>query len=158
MNKTNKKRVTIPSQISGMAGVHYVAYELSRRGFVVLLTNRNLAGFDLVATSQDGLKRAIIQVKSLQKKGNHWPLGKDVPKYMRISREAFYTFVRFNDKVEKFECFVATAKEVDRRLKKHIGVWLKNRKAKSRFWAYSWFYPQNGESQYRDRWDKLNLD
>ena len=38
----------------GIAGVHYVVSELALRRVVALPTIRNTAGYDIIATSEDG--------------------------------------------------------------------------------------------------------
>ncbi|PSN88098.1 hypothetical protein B9Q03_09635 [Candidatus Marsarchaeota G2 archaeon OSP_D] len=40
-------------QITGNAGLFYVAYKLSTMGWNVLLTSRNAKGIDIVAYSED---------------------------------------------------------------------------------------------------------
>lgn len=45
-------------RIYGIAGVHYVAAELSRRGMVALPTTRNTAAYDIVVVTQAGDKHA----------------------------------------------------------------------------------------------------
>jgi hypothetical protein len=47
-----------------IAGAHFVAVELSQRGFVATLTSRNTEGIDVLASSTDGLKTVSIQVKT----------------------------------------------------------------------------------------------
>lgn len=58
----------LPNDLVGIAGVHYVAFELSRRGLVVLPTTRNTRGYDMVAIRPDGSRQASIQVKAAQKR------------------------------------------------------------------------------------------
>src|SRR2546427_8373954 len=69
-----RKRPEIPSNLVGIAGVHYVAFELSRRKVTVLSTTRNTKGYDIIAVSSDGRRHANIQVKAAQKKPNFWPM------------------------------------------------------------------------------------
>lgn len=149
----------IPSQISGMAGVYYVAYELSRRGYVALPTNRNVAGFDIVVSSQEGLNHATLQVKTLQGKGNYWPINRPVPDYMRKSDRAFYIFARFDKKQDKFECFVVPAKEVATQVNRWVREWYKthSKTTKPDNWTYGWVLPKGKEKRYLSRWDQLDL-
>ncbi len=39
----------LDNDLVGIAGVHYIAFELSRRGLVVLPATRNTRGYDMVA-------------------------------------------------------------------------------------------------------------
>jgi len=54
----------------GIAGVHHVVSELSRRGLVALPTTRNIAGYDLVVTTVGGGKHANVQVKTSGKRAS----------------------------------------------------------------------------------------
>jgi len=54
-------------QITGNAGLFYVAYKLSTMGWNVLLTSRNAKGIDIVAYSEDFKVIKKIQVKSFSK-------------------------------------------------------------------------------------------
>ena len=56
------------SALIGIAGVHYVVAELSRRGMVALPTTRNTAAYDIVVVTPDGDKHANIQVKASSKR------------------------------------------------------------------------------------------
>jgi len=156
--RPKKRRHGIPAQISGMAGVYYVAYELSRRGCIALPTNRNVAGFDMVVSSQNGLNHAFLQIKTVQNKANFWLLNRPVPDYMRNSNLAFYVFVRFDKKQDKVECFVASAKEVAKQADHHVREFYKthSRKTEPSTWTYWWEIPKVKEA-YLSRWDKLKL-
>lgn len=52
----------------GIAGVHHVVSELSRRGLVALPTIRNTAAYDVVVVTGDGKRHANIQVKTSSKR------------------------------------------------------------------------------------------
>jgi len=62
------------NQIVGNAGLYYISYELSKRGWNVLTTSRNAKGVDIVIYDQHGKETNTIQVKSLRKK-NPVPFG-----------------------------------------------------------------------------------
>jgi len=160
MKRPKRQRIGIPSQISGMAGVYYVACELSRRGYIALPTNRNVAGFDIVASNQKGLNQTILQVKTLQSKANYWPINRPVPDYMENSRRAFYIFVRFDKKQDKFECFIASPKDVATQIDGYVKTWYKkhDRSIKPDNWTYGWWLPKGKEKHYLNRWDRLRID
>jgi len=62
------------NQIVGDAGLYYISYELSKRGWNVLTTSRNAKGVDIIIYDQQGKETHTIQVKSLRKK-NPVPFG-----------------------------------------------------------------------------------
>ena len=86
--------------LTGVAGVHFVVGELSRRGWVALPTIRNTKGIDVLA-SKDG-KAVEIQVKS-RAKGRAWMLTKSAETL--VSKNLFYVFVDLRD-LESPEYFV----------------------------------------------------
>ena len=52
------------NQLTSNVGLYYVCYELSKRGWNVMITARNARGVDIVMYSQDANKMKTIQVKS----------------------------------------------------------------------------------------------
>jgi len=56
-------------QIIGNAGMYYVCYLLSKKGWNAMPTTRNAKGIDIVAYSEDG-KFVRIQVKTISKLTN----------------------------------------------------------------------------------------
>lgn len=160
MKRPKRRRLGIPAQISGMAGVYHVASALSRRGYIALPTNRNVAGFDIVVSTQNGLKHAILQVKTVQAKANFWLMNRHVPDYMRKSSRALYAFVRFDKKQDRFECFIASAKDVAKQIDGYVKDWYKTHKRTTKpvAWVYCWWLPKGKEKNYLNRWDKLRLD
>ena len=72
MREVSKKRQTpkganLTQQI-GMLGVHLVAAEFIRRGFIVALTSREAFGADLIVTDAQCGKAWSIQVKTTGRK------------------------------------------------------------------------------------------
>lgn len=63
----------IPTLV-GIAGVHHVASELSRRGLIALPTTRNTAAYDIAVTTVDGKKHANVQVKASLKRVTFFPM------------------------------------------------------------------------------------
>ena len=65
MKRPKRRKPAIATNLTGEAGAHFVACELSRRGAMVLPTTRNTKGFDLVCLNSDGREFfAVVQVKS----------------------------------------------------------------------------------------------
>lgn len=54
----------VSSQLTGIAGVHFVAAYLSFLGFHAVPTTRNVRGPDLLVSSLDGFKSLTLQVKT----------------------------------------------------------------------------------------------
>jgi hypothetical protein len=73
--RTKWSRGVIPNQVIGNIGLFYVCYKLSLFGWNVMPTARNSKGVDIIAYSQNGSRRILIQVKSLSRT-NSVSLGK----------------------------------------------------------------------------------
>lgn len=89
---------SISRSLVGIAGAHFVAAELSQRGYIATVTSRNTEGIDVLASSVDGLKTVSIQVKTSsaeqrKKFSRSWILQK---KHENIfSDNFFYVFCGF---------------------------------------------------------------
>jgi hypothetical protein len=66
------KSTKIPPVLTGVAGEYFVAAELSRRGYIASISQRNTRGIDILATSQDGSRLHRQQI--LQTTGR-WSLS-----------------------------------------------------------------------------------
>jgi len=79
-------------QLTGAAGVFFVASELSMRGLVALPSIRNVKGADILVADPDGKAFAFIQVKTSKSGVIFWPLGEGA----RIWKgpDCYYVFVR----------------------------------------------------------------
>jgi len=144
----------ISNVLIGIAGVHYVVSELSRRGMIALPTVRNTAGYDVIVMSPDGKKHANIQVKTSSKRVDFWlmPPSKNV----REGPHDIYVFLRWLAKDKKFEGYLLKGqvaksevadgerwqrKRVRRGLRKQIkqSVFIGRKNAKkARAWAKAW--------------------
>jgi len=80
---------TVSGSISGIAGVYFVAGELSRLGYIVLPTIRNTEGIDLLVSDVDSSKTVYLQVKTNREKYDFWIVNR--PK--EPSDNIFYVFV-----------------------------------------------------------------
>jgi hypothetical protein len=99
----------IPAALTGIAGVHHVVSELSRRGMIALPTIRNTAGYDIIVVSPDGRRHANIQVKTSSKKANFWLMP--LPEKVRAGRDDFYVFLRSVEDEKGFEGFMLSGRE-----------------------------------------------
>lgn len=94
----------IPSTLTGSAGEHFVAYKLSKMGYLVALTRGGSPSVDLMVGDIDGRKTLSIQVKTTEwatrergrganRKPHHlqFPLGR---KYAKTNQNnLFFAFV-----------------------------------------------------------------
>lgn len=84
--------------LTGAAGEHYVMYRLLRMGYVAGLSPQGAPNSDIIVTSVDGERTAVLQVKTRNE------LGSDGGWHMKrkhedlISKNLFYCFVDFRDK------------------------------------------------------------
>jgi len=86
---------TRPSKIlTGIAGEHFVAAELSRRGYVASLTLRNTRGIDILASNTDATKSVGIQVKTNSGNKAQWLLSQKAES--DVAENLFYVFVKLN--------------------------------------------------------------
>ncbi len=92
----------------GIAGVHYVASELSRRGMVALPTTRNTAAYDIVVTTTDGSRHANIQVKTSQKRASFFRMPPS--EKVRAGPRDFYVLVRWLPKENRYEGFMLSGR------------------------------------------------
>lgn len=114
----------------GIAGAHFVAAELSQRGFVATLTSRNTEGIDVLASSTDGSKTVSIQVKTsgAEQRENYtknWMLKR---KHENIySDNLFYVFVDLKPSNEKPDFYIVPSKVVAEYIKRYHVEWLKTK-------------------------------
>lgn len=116
----NVTTVSSANALIGIAGVHYVVSELSRRGMVALPTTRNTAAYDIVVVTPEGNKHANIQVKASSKRVSFFPMPA-VEKVRAGSRD-FYVLVRWLDDIKQFEGFLISGREA-KRLVQEVIAW-----------------------------------
>ena len=93
----------------GIAGVHHVVSELSRRGLVALPTTKNIAAYDIVALNVQGTKHANIQVKASSKRVGFFPMPP--AEKVRAGKYDIYVFVRWLPREGHYECFLLTGRQ-----------------------------------------------
>lgn len=141
MAEKNKQRVA--KNIFGLAGVFWVASELSRRSWIALPTFGNLKSVDIFATHPDNSKVVEIQVKTIQKeKGRRfWFVGKSrehIPNRKSLS----FVFV-FPESDNRFEAFVVPSRNVHREAVPSGKI------------QFCWKYPKESGERYKGNWDIL---
>lgn len=135
-----KSAVSLDNQTVGNVGLYYVCYRLSRYGWNVMPTARNAKGIDIVAYSQDGVRKLTIQVKALSKR-SPVPLGGKLDHLFAD----FVVICRYVDR-DKPECYILTPHEVKDLA--HKGV-------KGDKISY-WLQPKQYESEkFREQWEAL---
>ncbi len=102
----------------GIAGVHYVVAELSRRKMIALPTIRNTAAYDVIVVTPDGDRHANIQVKASSKRVGFFPMPP--VERIRAGRRDFYVLVRWLDETEQFEGFMLTGREAKKAVQETI--------------------------------------
>ena len=103
---------TVSNALVGIAGVHYVAAELSRRGLIALPTIRNTAGYDIIVATADGRKHANIQVKTSLKEARFWPMPSSEKVCCKVND--YYVLVRWIEREKRFDGFMLTGREAKR--------------------------------------------
>lgn len=106
MMRTKFPRGRITTQTIGNIGLYYTCYCLSLYGWNVMPTARNAKGIDILAYSQSGRKKALIQVKTLSKK-NPVPLGAKLDNFF-----ADFVVVCVRAHPDKPDCFILTSEEI----------------------------------------------
>lgn len=122
------KKAEMTKSLVGIAGVHFVAAELSQRGFVATVTSRNTEGIDILAASPDGSRIASIQVKTSgaeqrEKFSRSWLLHRKHEKV--FSPRLFYVFVDLKLGDEKPDCYVVESRTVAKYIRTSHRHWLK---------------------------------
>jgi hypothetical protein len=129
-------------QLTGNAGLYYICWQLSRRGWHAMPTVRNARGSDLLVT--DGAESAFlgIQSKALSKR-NPVPLGGSLD----TLRSDWWVITIHANTVSPV-CFVMTLEEVTRAA--HRG----EKDGRVSFWLQPTAYDR---PEFRDAWDRLGV-
>lgn len=151
----------------GIAGSHFVAAELSQRGYVATMTSRNTKGIDLLASSIDGSKSVSIQVKTTTgapmkespKRIIGWILNKkDESNY---SDNLFYVLVYLKSPDDKPEFYILPSNVVATYIRLHHESWLQKpgRNGEKHNENDMRIFDMNDDelSEYIGKWDALGL-
>lgn len=137
----------VAGNVFGMAGVFWVASELSRRNWIALPTVRNLKGVDVFATSvrPDGTMLVEIQVKAGQH-GRFFLLGQMKREDIPNRKSLFFIFVRptSNSPWAPLEAFVVPS----------VNVFNEARQQENKKFQFCWWPPMEPD-KYMNRWDIL---
>jgi hypothetical protein len=141
--------------LTGIAGTYYVAAELSRQGYVALVTIKNTSAIDLIVSSQGNFNSVGIQVKTSQiSKNQGWILSKKNEEL--ISDNIIYVFVHLKNDNSMPDFHVVTSTIVADTITKRHKNWLdapgiKNQQHNDS--AIRTFY--DNENVYKDKWDLI---
>ena len=155
MAKRKGKAYSMNAQLTGAAGVFYVASELSMRGLVALPSIRNVKGADILIANQEGTEFAFLQVKTSKSKVNFWPIGEGARQWK--GRDCYYVFVRRVH--DRFEVFMEKAEVVAREAEASEKLTIKHGNKK---WALAWpltgmYATKGAEERTRRRWETFTL-
>jgi hypothetical protein len=104
------------SILTGIAGVHFVVSEFSRREMIALATVRNTSAYDIVVISGDGKRHANIQVKTSSKRRTFWPMPPS--KTVRSGKDDFYVLLRWLSNEGRYEAFMLTGRQAQREVRR----------------------------------------
>jgi hypothetical protein len=115
MGNSNEKPT---KTLVGIAGVHFVVSELSRRGLIALPTIRNTAGIDILVSEPGGSGQANLQVKTASWKRDYWPTSG--PERCIKGPRSFYVFVRHLPAEDRFEAFLESGSNVAKQVQENL--------------------------------------
>ena len=96
----------VNKSLIGIAGVHHVVSELSRRGLIALPTVKNTAAYDIVAVNERGTKHANIQVKASYKRVTAFLMP--APEKIRTGDHDYFVLARWIERESRYQCFLLT--------------------------------------------------
>jgi hypothetical protein len=99
----------LSNALIGIAGVHFVAMELSRRGLIALPTTRNTSAYDILAMNVEGTHHANVQVKASGTRVSFFPMP--APEKVRTGRHDYYVLVRWLEREQRYEAFLLRGRE-----------------------------------------------
>lgn len=149
----------IDTNLTGIAGVHFVVSELSRRGIVALPTIKNTAAYDIVAVNREGTRHANIQVKTSSKRVNFFPMP--AAEKVRAGKHDVYILLRWLTNQNTYEAFLLTGRQARDAVKKCVEGQCENIQRGSRTKEFPAVYvgPQNARKNrmWTDAWLKWSL-
>ena len=99
----------ISNHLVGIAGVHHVVSELSRRGLVALPTVRSIAAYDVLVATLDGKRHANLQVKASLKRVGFFPMPP--ADKVRAGPHDWYVLLRWLPREGRFEGFILPGRQ-----------------------------------------------
>jgi len=153
--------------LTGIAGVYFVAAELSQRGYIATLTLGNTDCVDILASNIDGSKIVSIQVKtnSPDSYETSWHMSR---KHENISSlNLFYVFVHLNGEGKTPNFYIVPSEIVAKYVKEIYPEFRKNstpenikksRESDLRFFElYDEGFFKGKVEKYHNKWENLGL-
>jgi hypothetical protein len=144
------------SVLTGVAGVHLVAAELSRRGFIASITLRNTRGIDILASNPDASRQVAIQVKTAWKTNGKWLMDRKAESY--FADGLFYVFVDLTGESRRSKFYIVPSKIVADHVKMGHRKWLRTRGKRGQKRKDSPMRTfKDREGKFLERWDSIGL-
>jgi hypothetical protein len=148
--------VTKESILRGIAGEYFVAAELSKRGYIAIITLRNTETADILCSDLNAKNPITIQVKTKQEAKRIWPLHKKAENL--YSDKLYYIFVILNKEGVYPDFFIVSSRDVANYCKESHKQWLETLGKKGQ--KHNDNLVRNFcdiEGKYLGKWDLLKL-
>ena len=137
----------------GATGAYFVAGELSKLGYIALLTNRNAVGIDIIVTNPTTYKSTNIQVKTTEK-NPYWLLSKKDEETHEDN--LFYVFVKLG---KELEYHIIPNDIVSNRIKKNHQDYLNAKESRDKTATLRKFVLlESDKDNYLNKWENLKLE
>lgn len=140
----------------GIAGVHHVVSELSRRGLVALPTTRNIAGYDVVVATLGGGRHANVQVKTSAKRVSFFRMPPS--DRVRSGARDWYVLLRWLMKEKRYEGFLLSGRAARKEVARGERFQRKRIRAGSRKAVVPSLYVSKKVEQRAKKWRQAWLD
>jgi len=119
------KKRNLEKSLVGITGVYYAAAELSRMGYIALITARNTRAYDILIFKEGKYKTLPIQVKTSSGDNFHIVLIKDIKKMSRdLNKKITCPYILVKLKYKNPEFYILNAKQMKNLVKKDWNIWL----------------------------------
>lgn len=140
----------------GIAGVHHVVSELSRRGVIALPTVKNTAAYDIVALNVLGTKHANIQVKASSKKALFFPMPR--PDRIRTNEHDFFVLARWLENEMRYECFLLSGRTARQEVERSLALQAPSIERGTRKVEFPCVHVGKSNEEAAKRWNRAWLD
>ena len=121
-----KNNSSITHGVSGSAGEYYVAAQLSHRGFLATITNRNAESVDVLAARPNSGRALKLQVKTSQSSKAQWVLREKDEEFRGAG--FFYVFVTLHEAKQRPDFYIVPGHVVATAVKSAHKAWLAGKK------------------------------
>jgi len=136
----------------GTKGEHFVASELSKKGFTVFLMPRNAEAVDIIAIDNKKHKLLGIQVKTRIIDRARWMLNEKSESL--IAENLYYVFVKMGNEQNSHEYHIVPSEIVSKIVKEKYNEWIKE-KGKKPEKGIRFFKDEYIGKKYKNKWDLL---